>query len=104
LSEAYPGKKVYVCNEYDKRTVMLDVNNDGSLSNLARFAEKGEFSTATDGSGNVYIADGDVYIFDKEGRQKGLIHIPERPNSITFGGKDKKSLFVTGREGLYIVR
>ena len=36
--------------------------------------------------------------------QMGFIHIPERPNSIAFGGKDRKILFVTGREAFYMVK
>jgi hypothetical protein len=104
LAEAFPGKKVYICNEYDKRTVVLDVDKDGNLSGLSRFAEKGEFSAVQSSNGDVYISDGEVYIFDKDGRQKGMIHIPERPNTIAFGGKDRNVLFVTGRETFYIVK
>jgi sugar lactone lactonase YvrE len=51
----------------------------------------------------VFIADGDIYIFDKEGRQNGFVHIPERPGTIVFGGRNKETLFVTGRSALYSV-
>ena len=37
------GKQVYVSNEYDKRTVKLDVDDNGYVTNMQRFAEKGEF-------------------------------------------------------------
>ena len=103
LAEAWPGKKVYISNEYDKRTVVLDVDKDGFLSGLSGFAEKGEFSSVQDSNEDVYIADGDVYLFDKYGIRVGMIHIPERPNTIAFGGKDKKTLFVTGRQALYSI-
>jgi hypothetical protein len=103
LSEAYPGKYVYASNEYDKRTVRFDVDPAGYLSNLVHFAEKGEFCSLPDKDGNVYVADGDVFIFDKEGKQTGMIKIPERPNTIAFGGKDKNTLFITGRSALYSV-
>ncbi len=101
LAEAIPGKPLYVSNEYDKRTVKLDVDDQGIVSNIQQFAEKGEFFSIPEKNGDVYIADGDIYVFNNEGRQKGMIHVPERPNSIAFGGKDKKSLFITGREALY---
>lgn len=101
LAEAFPEKPLYVSDEYDKRTVKLDVDTKGSVSNLKYFAEKGEFSSVPDGKGNVYIADGQVYIFDKEGQQTGLINVPERPSTITIGGKDGKTLFITGRSALY---
>jgi hypothetical protein len=103
LSEAFPGKPVYLSNEYDKKTVKLDVDANGYLSGLMPFAEKGEFSSVPDSKGNVFIADGDIYIFDKEGRQNGFIHIPERPGTIVFGGRNKETLFVTGRSALYSV-
>jgi len=51
--------------------------------------------------GNVYVADGEVYIYNKEGKQTGFIHIPERPSTIVFGGKEGKTLFITGRSALY---
>ena len=90
-----------MCDEYDKRTVRLDVDSGGYLSGLIPFAEKGEFSAAQDKQGNVYVADGDIYVFDKNGKQTGRIRTPERPTTITFGGKDKNTLFITGRSALY---
>jgi hypothetical protein len=101
LSEAIPGRKAYFSDEYDKRTVKADVDQSGYLSNLEHFAEKGEFSSVPGPDGDVYIADGDICIFDREGKGKGYIHIPERPSTIAFGGKEKKILFVTGRKALY---
>jgi sugar lactone lactonase YvrE len=103
LSEAFPGKPAYICNEYDRRTVKLNVDANGYLSDMTYFAEKGEFSSVPDWNGNVFIADGDIYIFDKDGRQNGFIHIPERPGTIAFGGKNLETLFVTGRTTLYSV-
>lgn len=104
LQEAYPGKTIYASDEYRKRTVKMDVASDGTLSNLRYFVEWGEFSSATDTEGNVYIADGQVYIFDKEGKEKGMIAVPERPTSLLFGGKDGNTLFITSRSALYSVR
>lgn len=104
LAGAYPGKPLYTCDEYDKRTVRMDVDAMGYLSNLVYFAEKGEFSAVPDAQGNVYVADGDIYIFNSAGKQTGFIHMPERPSTIVFGGKDHKTLFVTGRNALYSVR
>ena len=48
LSEAFPNKLAYVTDEYDKRTVKLDVDAQGYVGNLKYFAEKGEFATAED--------------------------------------------------------
>ncbi|HZK62930.1 MAG TPA: SMP-30/gluconolactonase/LRE family protein [Puia sp.] len=101
LAEAFPGKPLYVSDEYDKRTVRLHVDNQGYVSDLNYFAAKGEFSTATDPQGNVYIADGEIYVFDPAGKQIKLIKTPERPTILSFGGKNKKDLFFTGAHSLY---
>ncbi|MBS1660386.1 MAG: SMP-30/gluconolactonase/LRE family protein [Bacteroidetes bacterium] len=102
LTAAYPGKPLYVTDEYDKRTVRCDVSPEGYLSNLTYFAEKGEFTNAIDAAGNVYIADGDIYRYDPQGKQTGFIKTPERPTSITFG-KDFKTLYITGHNSFYEV-
>ena len=101
LAEAFPGKPLYASDEYDKRTVRFSVDTRGYISDLHYFAEKGEFSAIPDALGNVYVADGQVYIFNKEGKQTGMITVPERPSTITFGGKDLKTLFITGKHELY---
>ena len=101
LTPAYPGKPVYAADEYDKRTVSMDVSAEGYVSNLKYFAERGEFDSATDDQGNVYIADGQVYVYDSSGKEIRVIKVPERPTSLTFSGN---TLFVTGHEGLYEVR
>ncbi|HMI61393.1 MAG TPA: SMP-30/gluconolactonase/LRE family protein, partial [Puia sp.] len=102
LATGYPGQPLYLTDEYDKRTVRTNVSPEGYLSDLTYFAERGEFSTITDKSGYVYIADGEVYRYDPQGKQTGLIPTPERPTSITFG-KDQKTLYITGHHSLYEV-
>ena len=102
LATGYPGQPLYLTDEYDKRTVRTNVSPEGYLSDLTYFAERGEFSTITDKSGYVYIADGEVYRYDPQGKQTGLIPTPERPTSITFG-KDQKMLYITGHHSLYEV-
>ena len=104
LQEAWPGKPVYISDEYRKRTVRLDVANNGTLSNPYYFAEWGDFSLTVDSDGNVYISDGQIYVFDKNGGKKTVIETPERPATIVFGGKDNNTLFFTSRSSLYRVR
>lgn len=103
LIEAFPGKKVYVTDEYDKRTVQLQVTQNGYLENLQSFTERGEFNSTMDAKGNIYIADGQIYIYNENGSQTGIIKLPERPATICFGGADDKSLFITTRSSLYTV-
>lgn len=101
LVEGYPGKVIYGSDEYLKRTVRFNVGPKGHLSEPQLFAEKGEFSSAVDGEGNVYIADGQVYVFDASGKEIGMIETPERPSTIVVAGD---TLFITGRNALYAVK
>lgn len=98
LVEAFPGQILYAVDEYDKRTVRMQVDAHGYLSNLSYFVEKGEFNSIPDGQGNVWIADGDIYKYDPNGAQKQTIHTPERPSTLAI---TSDTLYFTGRKALY---
>jgi hypothetical protein len=100
LCEAFPNKTAYTTDEYDKRTVTMNTDAQGYVSNLKYFAEKGEFGTATDSKGNVYIADGNIYVYDALGRYVKEIKTPERPTSVIISSDDK-TLFMTSAGSLY---
>ena len=102
--EAIPGKPFYAVDEWDGRTVRMDVDNYGRTSNLQYFVEMGEFGSAVDKDGNLYIGVGRIYIFDKNGAPKGVINTPERPTSLCFGGTGHDILFFTSRGALYSVK
>lgn len=103
LAQGFPAKPMYVADEYDKRTVKVNVSPEGYVSDLKYFAEKGEFSSAVDSKGNVYIADGEIYVFNAASRQIRIIKVPERPGSIVFGGRNNKTLYITGETSLYCI-
>ena len=98
LAAATPGNPVYITDEYDKRTVVTDVDSKGYLSNLKYFAQRGEFASATDAAGNVYIGDGEIYVYDPQGRLINTLKTPERPTGLTI---DKTTLYLTGHQSLY---
>jgi polygalacturonase len=100
LAEAWPGKPLYETDEYDKRTVKLDVSAEGYPSNLRYFAEKGEFSSAVDSKGNVYIADGEIYVYSPDARLIKTIKVPERPTTISIYNN---TLYLTGYNSVYRV-
>lgn len=102
--EAFPGKPFYTSDEYSSRMVKMDVNEDGTLSNLTYFVEQGEFGSAVDKNGKLYVAQGHIYVYNPQGDREDVIHVPERPSSIQFGGKDGDILFITCRSSLYAVR
>jgi hypothetical protein len=65
------------------------------------FAPRGGSSVVTDAAGNVYVAEGQLYIYNAGGQQIGVVEIPERPSSLAFGGVDKKTLFIGARGSLF---
>jgi hypothetical protein len=103
MLEAFPGKPFYASDEYDRRMVRMEVDGEGKLSNLEYFVEQGEFGSAVDQKGNLYVADGDIYIFDSKGNKTGRIEVPERPSAIQFGGREGNTLFITARSSFYCV-
>ena len=102
--EAIPGKPFYAVDEWDGRTVKMQVDNYGKTSNLEYFVEMGEFGSTVDRDGNLYLGVGDIYIFNKNGKFKRIIKTPERPTSLCFGGENHEVLFFTSRESLYSVK
>ena len=68
------------------------------------FAPRGGSSVVIDAAGNVYVAEGQLYIYNADGRQIGVVEIPERPSSLAFGGADKKTLFIGARGSLFSLR
>jgi hypothetical protein len=104
LSAAIMGQPFYVSDEIPERTVQVDVGVNGKLSNVKEVHSRGGYSTAVDKDGNLYIAEGQIFVYDKSGKEINRINIPERPISITFGGKDGNTLFATSQNSLYSVR
>jgi gluconolactonase len=45
-----------------------------------------------------------VWIYDRNGKPKGVLEIPERPGSLAFGGPDRRTLYIAARTSLYSIR
>jgi sugar lactone lactonase YvrE len=101
LAPAVAGQTFYVTNEVELKTWSFKVSEDGTLSAPKLFANEGGECVATDDQGNVYIAAGQIRIFDPAGKPLDTIEVPQRPTSLAFGGPDGKTLFITARSSLY---
>jgi sugar lactone lactonase YvrE len=104
LAKAVPGRTFYVTDESGEKTYSAKVTEDGSLSDLKLFAEMGGENVTQDGAGNVYLAAGEIFVYNPGGSLIDTIHVPERPINLMFGGKDGKTLFILARESLYSVQ
>jgi sugar lactone lactonase YvrE len=101
---AHPGERVYVSSESEDVTYSGKVNPDGTLSDLKTFAQRGGESVATDANGNVYVANGQVFVYSPEGRKIAEIDVPERPLELVFGGPGRKTLFILAHHALFAVQ
>jgi sugar lactone lactonase YvrE len=101
MAPAVAGQHFYISNEEEEKTYIADVGTDGTFSNFKLFVEQGGEGLAVDQKGNVYIAAGQVYVYDSSGRLIDTINIPDRPLQLLFGGKDRKTLFILARGSLY---
>lgn len=107
------GKSLYVIPTQSSKMLAYPVLGAGKLGEPKTFCElkqaEGQENTGGDGmamdeKGNLYITSQiGVQIFSPEGKMLGNIEVPEQPANVTFGGKDRKTLYITARTGLYSV-
>jgi hypothetical protein len=103
LAPAAPAKPFYITSESEVTTWSAKVDADGSLSELKVFANQGGESVISDAKGNVYIVAGQVYVYSPSGRLLRTIEVPDRPIQAAFGGRDRRTLFILGRQSLYAI-
>jgi hypothetical protein len=104
LLTAVPGRRVYVVSSAENRTYRATVHPDGTLGDLEPFAERGGESVTADAEGNVYVLNGQVFVYDAAGKEVGRIDVPERPIDALFGGPDRRTLFILAHRSLYAVK
>ena len=104
FAPAVAGQPYYVSDENGEKTYAATVEPDGTLSDLKLFTERGGESVTVDDKGNVYIAAGQIFVYNPLGRLIDTIYAPERPSQLLFGGRDGRTLFVLARSSLYAVQ
>jgi gluconolactonase len=97
------SKKLYVADHGGGKTFVYTINKDGTLTDKKLFAPEGSDGMTIDNEGNIYLTTNVVAVYDKDGRKIEEIKIPEGPANVSFGGKDRKTLFITARTSLYSV-
>ncbi|MFZ3378536.1 MAG: glycosyl hydrolase family 28-related protein [Candidatus Acidiferrales bacterium] len=103
MRAAVEGQPYYVPDESEEKTYIAQVGVDGSLSDLKLFVQQGGESLAVDDHGNVYIAAGEVFVYNPGGDLIDTIDVPKRPSQLLFGGADNSTLFILARSSLYAV-
>jgi gluconolactonase len=125
------GKTLFVNNTYDNESWYpvnsdkenfiwaYDVNEDGTVTNLRKFAklfltenvlDRQGLSTSADGmaidkAGNLYVATyAGLQIFDAKGAFVGMVNFPSFPVSVCFGDADMKTLYIASYSWIYKIR
>jgi gluconolactonase len=97
------GTTLYVVDNGDGRLLAGNLNADGTLNGpFQKLADTdGGDGMAVDDRGNLYVAaTAGILVFDKTGAPLGTITIPQgAPSNCTFGGSDRKTLFITSNLG-----
>jgi len=89
----------------------FDIQNDGNAINRRSFSHlqgipEGKLSfadgMALDSAGRLYVTSvTGIQVFDAGGTYLGTIRVPRQPANLAFSGPDKRTLYITAREGLY---
>jgi gluconolactonase len=87
-----------------RKTFAFDIEPDGSLTNKRLLCEQGSDGMTLDEAGNLYLTGGGVSVYDKTGKLVERLSVPEGTANVCFGGKDRKTLFITARTGLYAIQ
>jgi gluconolactonase len=99
------GKTLYIADIESKRTHAFDIASDGKLENQRLFCESGSDGMTIDERGNLYLTGKGVSVFNSGGTQIHHIEVPEPwTANLTFGGADRRLLFITASKGIYGLR
>jgi gluconolactonase len=112
------GNTLYVGSDAQNRLWRMTVAQDGSLGPAEPFgAQTSELRAAldvpdglcVDDLGRLYVANNSakvsaILVFTPDGRYAGRIPIPAPPSNCTFGGEDRRTLYVTTLHAIYAAR
>jgi gluconolactonase len=102
------GKTLYVADINADKLYRYDILSDGVLTNRTLICNHGSDGMTIDEERNLYMTPHGQYngvtVVDKSGKDIERIDVQEHPANVCFGGKDRKTLFITARTGLYSVQ
>lgn len=107
-------RTLYVANTSGEWVVAFDVDGKGEVGAQRNFAKlagvqqtdtgprSGADGLAVDVAGRVYVASSaGVQVFSPQGQALGIIALPNAPQNLAFGGKDRSTLYIVGRGAVY---
>lgn len=118
ISLSFDGRTLFIVDSDSDDLWALDVQADGTATNRRSFVKlhdarpgpDGKPRTAGDGmamdtEGRLYVTtNSGVQVIDSRGQYLGTIRIPKNPSNLAFGGSDRRTLYVTGRDSLFSIK
>jgi gluconolactonase len=117
LTLSIDEKTLYVGDTEGEFLYAFDVGADGRVSNKRQFArlielEKGSLGPrsradgmAIDAMGRLYVSTAaGIQVVDRGGTHLGIIRLPSVARNVAFGGKGRRTLYLTALESLYRVQ
>jgi gluconolactonase len=108
------GRTLIVDDTIGSIVYAYDVQGDGTVRNKRTFAqlqdipageESGADGMAIDREDRVYITTvAGIQIFDASGKYLGRMKAARQGANVAFAGPDKRTLYITAREGLYRIK
>ena len=98
------GRRLYITDHGGGKTWVYDIKRDGMLTKKKLFVERGSDGMTIDEDGNIYLTTDAVEVFNDKGELVERIEVPERPANVCFGGRDRRTLFITARTSFYSVK
>ena len=96
---------LFVTDIRGRKTYKYDINPDGTLSNKTLFCEQGSDGLTVDEKGNLYLVGRGITIYNPAGEVIEKIDVPAGwTANVTFGGKDRKTLFITASKAVYTLQ
>ncbi len=96
-----PGERVVLTNGSENRTYSGLVGDAGQVTDLKIVADRGGESATRDAAGNVYVANGQVFVYRPDGALARRIDVPDRPLQLVIGGEGARTLFILTHHALY---
>ena len=96
-------KTLYVADRDADITLAFPVEGPGILGARREFAKTGSDGFAVDEQGNLYVTPKapSIRVFSPTGKNLGEIPLPVQPANVTFGGPDRRTLFITARDRVF---
>ncbi len=95
------GQHVVVSNGSEARIYTGKVGEGGTVADLKPLTDRGGESVAVDAKGRLFVANGEIFVYDADGKPLGRVDTPERPLQLIFGGADGQTLFILTHHSLY---